>query len=421
MNIRSKGYAMLGMALLLSAAMPIAFKLGSNISPIKLMFFASMLGTFTSLAVMLSKRTARNSIEYFTKRKPFLVMATFGILDYTLLTLILAYATHFVSAALAAVVYRSWALILVLLAPIVVRERVTKYEVAAVLIGFSGFAIVTLQGTPLSMPLDALPFVGLILLGAFFDAFVNAVTKRYSYELTSSIFAYNVIAFAIFLPLAIASGQAGIAGITISDIIAIIFIGAVVDVALTFAFVGSIRMLDVATVGNANMLVPFITMLLAFLLLGEQIYWYYFAIAIAVTIGIAVQRLAPKSSNYIAKSKSRLSNTIFDVSGAFVSTGNPKIYNVLKGNGRALAVLAEGPIAPSSDFSEKCIVFTSDAPIEGVSIEEMNFIKELLSPNEGQSIVVGIGEPDEIERAFEKLSAVGLREAEPKAVQGASQ
>ncbi|MEM4067047.1 MAG: DMT family transporter [Candidatus Micrarchaeaceae archaeon] len=421
MRIKSKGYVMLGIALLLSAGMPIAFKLGSNISPLRLMFFASMLGTLTSFAIMLARRTARNSVEYFTKRKPFLVMATFGVLDYTLLTLILAYATHFVSAALAAVVYRSWALILVLLAPLVIRERITRYEVAAVLIGFASFAIVAMQGTPLSMPLYELPFVGLILLGAFFDALVNAVTKRYSFELTSSIFAYNLIAFAIFLALALLYGQTGMAGLTVADAIAIAFIGIVVDVALTFAFVGSIRMLDVATVGNANMLVPFITMLLSFLLLGERIYWYYFAIAIGVTVGIAVQRLAPKSGNYIAKSKSRLSNTIFDVSGAFVSTGNPKIYNVLKGNGRALAVLAEGPIAPSNDLSERCIVFTSDAPIEGVSIEEMNFIKELLSPNEGQSIVVGIGEPDEIERAFERLSAVGLRDAEPKAGQGASQ
>ncbi|MEM3215358.1 MAG: EamA family transporter [Candidatus Micrarchaeaceae archaeon] len=402
-KIRGIGYTMLGVALLLSAAMPIAFKLGSNINPLKLMFFASMIGTVTSFLIMIAKHTAGNSVKYFTKRKPFLVMAAFGVLDYTILTLILAYATHFVSAALTAVVYRSWALMLVLLAPLIIRERITKYDIAAVLIGFTSFAIVMLQGTPLSMPLYVLPFVGLILLGAFFDAFANAVTKRYNYEITSSIFAYNLMAFAIFLPLALFYGQASIMGITASDLLAMLFIGIVVDVALTFTFVGSIRMLDVTIVGNANMLVPFITMLLSFLLLNERIYWYYFAIAIGVTLGIIVQRLAPKGSNYITRSEKTPRTTIFDVSGAFVNTHSPKIYGMLEGNGRVLAMLADNDFIENGAFGERCIIFTDKKPIEGVSADELDFVKEIVAPAEGQSVIIGVGEPDQVELSFKKI------------------
>ncbi|MCL4374208.1 MAG: EamA family transporter [Candidatus Marsarchaeota archaeon] len=422
MKIKSFGYALLALALVLSASMPIAFKLGSNISPLKLMFFASLVGTIVSLFVTIAKGTTRRSFEYFTKRTPFLVMATFGVLDYTILTLIFSYATHFVSASLVAVIYRTWALMLVLLAPFIIRERISKYDIAAVLIGFSSFAVVMLQGTPLSMPVAVLPFVGIVLVGAFLDAFTNAVTKRYSYELTSSIFAYNLIAFAIFLPLALIYGQASLAGMSASDIMAIAFIGIVVDVALTFAFVDSIRMLNVTLVGTTNILVPFITIALSFVLLGERMYWYYFVIAIGVAAGLLVQHYAPKRSNYISKNKSTRGYAIFDVSGAFAGTGSPTVYKMLKGNGRALAV----KLAASKkvyDIMEQngrlggqdgYMIFTDSRPFGEISKNELDFIKDIVGAEENDTVIIGVGKPELVEERLANLTDIsGISREKP--------
>jgi len=420
MRIKAFGYIMLMLAILLAASMPIAFKLGSNISPIKLVLFTSLVGTVASFIATLFKGTTRQSLGYFTKKTSFLAIVSFGIFEYVALTFILSISTHFASAALVAVVYRTWALMLVLLAPIIIRERVSRYDIIAVLIGFSSFAVVMLQGTPISMPLYLLPIVGLVLLGAFFDAFANAISKRYSYELTSSIFAYNLVAFIIFLPLALLTGQASIIGINANDIIAIAFIGIIVDVVSTFAFIGSIRTLNVTVVGTSNILVPFITVLLGFVLLNEQMYWYYFIIAIGVAAGLLVQRYAPKTSNYIAKNNSKeLKYAIFDVSGAFVGTDSAVIYKMLKGNGRALAVkLAyekelydiikneqkERSSAAESSASNEYIMFTDSKPFTGISATELAFIKDVVGASASDTVLIGIGNPDVLEKKLIEMS-----------------
>ena len=415
MKIKLLGYLLLAIALLLSASMPIAFKLGSNIGPLKLMLYASLVGTVASFMLTLAKGTTKQALGYFTQKRPFMVMATFGVFDYTLLTLIFSYSTHFISASLVAVVYRTWALMLVLLAPFIIRERISKYDVLAVLIGFSSFAIVALQGTPISMPLAVLPFVGIVLLGAFLDSFTNAVTKRYSYELTSSIFAYNLIAFAIFLPLAIAFNQAGIAGIGISDMIAIGFIGIIVDVALTFAFVSAIRMLNVTLVSTSNILVPFITILLSYVLLAEPIYWYYFVIAIGVAAGLLVQRFAPKGTNYIAKKKNRYSYAIFDVSGAFANTESPLVYKMLKGDGRALAIKIANSrrmyeaMEQNMKSAEGLVIFPTHKPHSEVKMDEIEFINDIVGAKPNDLVLVGIGKPELVESKFAELGDLAER------------
>ncbi|MGC8496157.1 MAG: EamA family transporter [Candidatus Micrarchaeia archaeon] len=415
MKIKFIGYALLAIALLLSAAMPIAFKLGSNVNPLKLMFFASLIGTVASLAVTAAKGTTKQALSYFTRKRPFLVMAAFGVFDYTILTLIFSFSTHFISASLVAVVYRTWALMLVLLAPFIVRERISKYDILAVLIGFSSFALVALQGTPLSMPVAVLPFVGIVLLGAFLDALTNAVTKRYSYELTSSILAYNLIAFAIFLPLALYFNQTNIVGMSLSDFIAAGFIGIIVDVALTFAFVSAIRMLNVTLVSTSNILVPFITILLSYVLLGEPIYWYYFVIAIGVAAGLLVQRFAPKTTNYITKDKDKDTYAIFDVSGAFANTQSPMVYKMLKGNGRALAIkiakskyIYDSIKANTTEIGE-FIVFPTHMPHMEVKAQEVEFINDVVGANEDDLVLVGIGKPEVVENKLAELSDIAKR------------
>ncbi|MEM0149825.1 MAG: EamA family transporter [Candidatus Micrarchaeaceae archaeon] len=415
MKIKLVGYLLLAIALMLSAAMPIAFKVGSNINPLKLMLFASFIGTVASLAITVAKGTTRQALGYFTQKRPFLVMAAFGVFDYTILTLIFSFSTHFVSASLVAVVYRTWALMLVLLAPFIVRERISKYDIIAVLLGFSSFAVVMLQGTPLSMPLAVLPFVGIVLIGAFLDALTNAVTKRYSYELTSSIFAYNLIAFAIFLPLAIFFNQANFVGISMSDIAAMGFIGIVVDVALTFAFVSAIRMLNVTFVGTSNILVPFITIIMSYALLGEAVYWYYFIIAIGVAAGLLVQRFAPKTTNYITRNKSNEAYAIFDVSGAFVNTQSPMIYKMMKGNGRALAIKIAGSkhlydaMKSSINDGDEFIIFPAHKPHSEVKAQELEFINDVIGAKDDDLVFVGIGKPESIEDRLAELNSIAER------------
>ncbi|MCL5408119.1 MAG: EamA family transporter, partial [Candidatus Thermoplasmatota archaeon] len=194
-NRKTYGYSMLSLALLINSGLTVAFKFASNISYIQLLFFISMIGTTTSAFFMFAKGTQGEVKYYFTHPKPFALMVMWSVLVYTLLELILGYTTHYVSASLSAVVYRTYPLMVIAMTSFILRERLSKWGVTGVVIGFSGLAsIIVLNGGP-RISWTTLPFIGLLLFGAFFDAICSSISKRYYYDMSSSVFMYNILSF----------------------------------------------------------------------------------------------------------------------------------------------------------------------------------------------------------------------------------
>ncbi|MEM0147370.1 MAG: hypothetical protein QXF85_02875, partial [Candidatus Micrarchaeaceae archaeon] len=68
-----------------------------------------------------------------------------------------------------------------------------------------------------------------------------------------------------------------------------------------------------------------------------------------------------------------------------------------------LAMLADNDFIENGAFGERCIIFTDKKPIEGVSADELDFVKEIVAPAEGQSVIIGVGEPDQVELSFKKI------------------
>ena len=409
--IRLYGYALLAGSLVLASSMPIAFKVGSNIPVITLLFYISLIGTVVSFIAMIARGKHRELKGYINNRRQFSYLTLIGLLSFVALPLIMAYATHHVSADLAAVVFRTWPIMLVLMAPLVVREKITRWDVGGVAVGFAGLFATFVGGTAISIPLFALPFVGLLLLGAFSDALSSAVSKRFSYELTSSIFVYNFVALLVFLPVAVGTHSLGLSGITIPDIYAVLFLGVSGEVLQAFMFYESLRVLKTSVASNAYISSSFITMLLGAVFLGEAIRPYYIVIAMSVVAGYVLLKLAPKARNtFIVRSGSRAHHiSIFDVTGAFTNTSNRSIYNAVSGNGRALAfrsrisLSAEDAASLSSICGVGCIIFTDREPGANASKSEMNFIRDLLGKDDGGTIFLGIGDPDHVSEHFYEI------------------
>lgn len=406
MNVKSYGYLLLFGALMFTAITPIAYVLGNGINPVALMLLVSVAGTAISFAIAYAKGTLRHVKAYFTTRNGVYAILSFGILAYALLSLIFSYVTHYVSADLLAVVYRSWPLMLILMAPLLMRERMTKYDALGVAIGFSALAVTLVGGTAISIPAKFLPFVLLLLLGAFFDAFVSGVSKRYNYELTSSIFAYNVVSLIVFVPLALLTGSFNFAGFTLQTSIGVLILGAVQNVLLTFLFVASFRSVKTSIASNVFIASPFFTMLFSAIFLRTSVEPYYLVVAVGVAAGILIQRMQPRTSNYISRNKSM---AIYDVTSAFVNTKSELIYNAIKGENRALAFLIDSGNTHDELWEnalgggESCIVFTDKKPNAEVRAEEMDFIKDILGHKEGQTVLVGIGNPGIVERTLEGI------------------
>ncbi len=417
-KIKLLGYGSVLGALLIAAGVPIAYKVAASIPVFELLMLVSLIGTLISFVLMLATGNQKHLKDYFTKKDEFLALAIYAVLAYFFVSFSLSYATHFVSANLAAVIYRTWPLMILVIAPFIISEKITRYDVLAVVIGFSGLAVVLLRGTSISMPLSELPFVVLLLFGALADAIASAVQKRYTYEIYSSLFIYNLIALALFLPLSIAFHTIDFSSINQSALLGLLFLGLLQNVALTFFFATAMRSVKTSTVGNILLSVPFVTMVLSAVILKEPILPYYIVIALTTVLGVAVQKLAPNIGNYLPKtSKGKWHMpVIYDVSSAFVNTKNEVVYNALKGEGRALAfckpigmdeIGKHHELVKELGSQSNVILFTDKLIADGIKEDEMEFIKEIVGYKGDSLLVVGIGKPQEVEDIFYKIHSFG--------------
>ncbi len=413
MKIKTTGYVLLVLALFVSALTPLAYKLGSNTNPVALAFYISLLGVVVSFAVMLAKNTQKNILIYIKNPRQLVSFAIVGI-TYAALILIFSYVTHYVSASLLAVLYRTWPLMLVAATPLLLRTRITKYDALAIAIGFSGLAIAFFGGASLGLSAAVIPFALLLLFAAFIDAIATAVQKRYHYELTSNIFMYNLFTLIGVIPFLLYTGGAGLFSMPFNDIYVILFLGVIQNVILTFLFTGAIRIVKTTVAANAILVVPFLTLLLDWAILKEPIELIYVLVAASVLIGLVVQKLRPSTQTYLSKKPagSRMP-TIYDVSSAFINTKSNLIYENMKGNGRVLAFYKKaeelqqpGVDSEALDLQDNygCVIFTNKTKTAHIREEELEFIKEMMGYHQDDLLVLGVGKPDDVERRLGEIS-----------------
>ena len=240
MKIKTAGYVVLALAIIFSGAMPIAYKIGSNFNPIELAFLVSVVSAVGSLALMLAKNTQGRLVEHFKSRRNLFPFAFVGA-SFAIQTLIFSYATHFISASLLAVVYRSWPLIFILITPFMLREKLTKYGLLAVVIGFSGMTLALLGGAAIGLPLVLLPFVGLVLVAAVLDAVTGVFQKGYKYEMTSTLFLYNLFLLITTSLFVVYFGTPITFNVGVNDLLVVLFLGVFQNILLTFLFTSAFR------------------------------------------------------------------------------------------------------------------------------------------------------------------------------------
>ena len=409
MRIKIYGYIMLISAVLIISAVPVLFRLANNMNPLMLVLLVSLIGAVFGSALVLVKGKQEDMRLLLKKKSLLYPTLAVGFLVFTVITIAFGIATHYISAALTAVVYRTWPLMMVAIAPFLLREKITKWDGAALLIGFSGLAFILIGDSSLSLPLAALPFVGIVLIAALADAVGSSLQKRYTVEIYSSIVMYNLVALSLFTLMAVSTNQFSLSGISATDWVGILLLGIFQNVLLAFFFVNSMRILNTAFAVNVYLICPFMTMVLGYIFLGEPILPAYLVVAATVFIGILVQKFAPRRSNYISKSRNRTFAPVpalYDITSAFVNTRNKKLYNVLKGSGRVLA-FNKGPVDPETyrelmdsenESEDGCMLLSNKTHSKEFSSEELEYIKELMNHEDSDMIFVGAGHPNIVEK-----------------------
>ena len=405
MKIKAKGHIYLVVSLFTGAFLPVVLDFATGMNIFEFLTLAFLVATPASYVLMISAHKKDRLVSYFKSGKNLLIIVFFGILLYVPSSFILLYSEHFVSASLATVVYRIWPLLMLPFLPIILKERLSKYQIAALFLAFIGVYIAITGGTfTLSLSSADIPVVLFLILGAFGYALGSVLMKRYSFNLESAIFVFNLSLLAIFAGLFVITGSM-FSPVNSTDIFAVLYLGIIVNIVGFYGYFAAIRILKTTFTTNLYFLSPFITLLTASIVLNEVIKVYYVAIAALVATGLVIQKFDKHGGTYIKSTKER-GPLIFDITAAFVSEERPEIHRVIESGGRVLAIKLQ------SRYRNLIKSEIENDNYKRVSIElgefgkEVNdFIEEIMGKTENEIIAISVGLPGEGERALNQLYA----------------
>ncbi len=401
MDLRERANIYLLSALLLGALLPVVLDLAIGMNLLEFLFYAYLLAIPTSLLFILLSHKEKKLLEYLHNPRSIATLSVIGLLNYALLELGLSYAERYISASLATVVYRSFPLLMLLFLPLVLRERISKHQIAALSLGFLGILIaVGGNGLGLFSAGDTLIVLFVVVI-ALTSALAGVLIKRYVFDMQSSMLIFNIATFTFIAAAYVASG-APTSAMSWKDIAALAYVGIVYNVFVGFMYYGALRMLKTTFVTNVYFLSPFITILFAYLLLGEAINFYYLVIALLVAVGMIIQRFDKKGSTYLRHtSDNHRELWIFDITGAFSNTANMTISRELEKGGKVLAVKMNAKymavawnIASRDSYAG---VYTDSS--EGISAE-LKFVRGSVDLGSGEMLLIKVGRTEEGERFF---------------------
>lgn len=406
MEIRTRGYVYISLSLILGALFPVVLAFAKGVNIFEFFMLSYLLAIpFALMLVIVSKRQD-TFLAYMRDFKKLGIITLIGLLTYSSVGLGLLYAERFVSASLATVVFRTSPLLMLLLLPTVLNERLSKSQFAALGLAFAGIYI-ALSGGQLGFALNSadLPIVLLLVIAAFAYALGAVLIRKYVFNLESAMLIFNLTLFLVFAVLYAATGMQA-TQLQPQQIGAILYVGIFTNVASFYMYFNSLRVLKMTIATNFLLLSPFLTLLFANLLLGEVIKLYYLVIALLVGAGLIIQRYDRIGGTYRARDSRKLANfVIFDVSGAFADTGEAAIAETLRRGGRVLAVRLPKKhkktimdMARERDYGD---VFTDS--YESMS-DETTFVREITGAEADDMILMKAGDSDEGEAFFGDVS-----------------
>ncbi|MGC8547481.1 MAG: EamA family transporter [Candidatus Micrarchaeia archaeon] len=409
MNIKLLANTYLVLALILGAMTPVMLDIASSLNISEFLFFAYGIGAATALAVLFATGRKERLMQYVKNPRSFAMIALIGLLNYAFLEFGLTYAEKFISASLATVVYRSYPLLMLIFLPTILREKVTKYQVVALSLGLVGIYFAFTGGSLGFVAMGNASMVLLVVIVALASALATVLVKKYSFDMITGMFIFNLANMLLFGAATLASGLP-LSLFAAKDLVALLYIGIVYNVFVGFMYYSAFRMLKSTFVANVYFLSPFITILFANLILGEAVLPYYLLIAGLVAVGIIIQKFDVLGGTYIRKNKSKNTGryALFDVTSAFVNTKDDTIYKAISSGGRVLAINARG--TPRSAI-EKAIsaIQQSDVLVyadyhKRVKDEEKSFVREVVGAKEKDSVIMCAGPQDLAESTIDTLS-----------------
>ncbi len=407
MNLKTKAMALLVLSLFTGALKPIMLDVAKGMNLYEFFMLSYMLAI--PFALLLGKISGRGGElkNAFKEKKRLALTVLIGFCSYLPIGFFIMLSERYVSVSLATVVFRTSPLLMLVFLPIVLKERLTKYQVFALSLGFFGIYIALSGGNLLSLFQNPnIPVILFLASGALIYAFSAVLAKRYAFDMASGIAVFTISLSALFALIFAVTGLR-FSPINTVDLIAIAYVAIANDVIGFFAYFTALRSLKTTIVTNVYFASPFLTFLFAALLLGEPIKAYYLIIALLVVAGLLIQRKDVRGGAYLQRQHT--GTTIFDVSAALVGSKDLRIYGALKSGGKVLAIKlnketydAAKQLIQSPEFSSYGVFVFEDGH-SAIRDDEREYIREIMGSNEGEHILMSAGNVKESEELLNRL------------------
>ena len=351
-----------------------------------------------------------NGIKSILRSKEtFKVMLVSGFLGISASTLLLTIGTMGTNPEVSGVVFRSYVMIAAVLTPFFLKQKVSKSQLLAILVGFAGVYVLATGGTLISINAEQMPYLFMTLVAALALAVSILLVKKHNASTSGFMLLANLISFAFSILLILLFHVNISIAMPLNSLFSVLFIGIVENALGSVVFYYCYKVFTTSFMGNALLTIPFLVIVMSFLILGTPIKAYCLVAALLLAAGIFMQeRISSTKVPERIKSGTSLRNTVmFDVTSAFAD-GQGEMSQKIKGEGRALAIRIEGStydetVHQGAFLNRDCIAFTNKYPHKDVSREEVDFINETLGLEGDDTLLIGVGRPDELEEAFEEL------------------
>lgn len=406
MELKRKAYLLLVITLVSGALLPILLTVSRSTNIYEFFFGVYAVSAVTSLAFLAYRGKIGELRRVVSDPKKVAIICFTGLVSYLPIQFGIAYAEKFVTASLATAVFRTSPLLMLLLLPPLLRERLSKYQISALMLAFVGLFIGISGGNPAGIlqnsNLGIMLFLVVMALGYSLSIIL---IKKYVYDIGVVVTLSSITMFALFTVLMFINGFP-MAAFTVTQLSVLIYVGAFFNVFSFYMYFASLRPIKATVVANVYFLSPFITFMLAYLFLGEAIQPYYIAIALLAGAGIFMQSFDNVGGRYLASSKeSNIKHmAIFDVTGIFADTGEMGINSAIKNGSRILAVKLDNQYTSHVDSIslEPHVSGVYTDSHESISAES-KYVKDVLGAKDGEFVVMKAGKLDECEKFFEDL------------------
>jgi len=294
MNLRGMGSLLLGIVLF--STIEVASKLmqtggGSTAGqyPFWLAFFRFFIAGIVLLPMALH-RLSRNQIHL--RGCDWAALSGLGLLGVTLMSSLFHLAITFLPANIAALVFSCNPVFVVLFAPLVLPEKITKRKLGAVVLCLAGIGVLALDRTDgVSMPGLLLMLAAIVIFALYTVLFKKMAPRCGALPITAVA---GLVGGLFILPLALGFEGIPLTGYGAGDWIGVLYLAIIGTAAAYFFFIYGISHTEASVGSMAFFLKPFLAAFFAWLVLGEGLSPQEIAGGMVVLAGMAVALLPTK-------------------------------------------------------------------------------------------------------------------------------